>query len=134
MDLRPTAAAPVQAPGRAPPWTYVWWAATGALVSLGAVSLLTIGVFLLAGAAVLLVVGVALPHVRSGGHVGALSGLSVAPLYLAWLNRQGPGTVCEATRDVTECRDLWSPWPFLAVGLGLLVVAVAVSVRVGLRR
>jgi hypothetical protein len=134
MDLRTSTHPPVTAPRRPASWTYVWWAATGALMSLGVASLLTVGIFLLAGTAVLLVVGLSLTPVRRGGHVGALAGLSVAPLYLAWLNRQGPGTVCEAVRDGTRCEDLWSPWPFLAAGLVFLAVAAAVGVRAGHRR
>jgi hypothetical protein len=70
------------------------------------------------------------------GHVGLLAGLSVTPLYLAWLNRHGPGTVCKSYgRDGSSCEDQWSPWPFLAVALVLLAVAVvAVVVGVQARR
>lgn len=129
MSLRNEDRTAARASGRPAPWTYLWWAATGALIGFGVVSLLTIGVFLLAGAAVLLVAGFSLPAARKGGHVGALAGASLAPLYIAWLNRQGPGTVCEALRDGTRCEDQWSPWPFLAAGLALLAVAVGVGVR-----
>jgi hypothetical protein len=134
MNMQAITHPSVTVPGRPAPWTYGWWAATGALMSLGVVSLLSIGLFLLAGTAVLLIVGLSLAPVRRGGHVGALAGMSVAPLYLAWLNRQGPGTVCEAVQDGTRCEDLWAPWPFLAVGLVLLAMAVAIGVLAGRRQ
>ena len=130
MVLRSETHAAATASRRPAPWTYLWWAATGALVSLGVVSLLTIGIFLLAGAALLVVAGCSLAATRNGGHVGALAGASVAPLYIAWLNRHGPGTFCEPLGvDGTHCGEQWSPWPFLAVGLALLAVAVTVAVR-----
>ena len=55
-------------------------------------------------------------------------GLFVLPLpvlYVAYLNRAGPGTICTTVAGGQECHDEWSPWPWLAVGVILFVVGVA---------
>lgn len=92
------------------------WATIGALGSLGVAGLASIGLFLLAGAAVVAVVALAVPALRPPCMPGFLVGLSTAPLYIAWLNRGGPGRVCTTTVDSMTCTDQWSPWPFVAVG------------------
>jgi hypothetical protein len=65
---------------------------------------------------------------------GFLLGLSTAPLYIAWLNRGGPGLVCTTTADSVACTDQWSPWPFVALGVlfaGAGVVLLGVTRRRG---
>ncbi|PJI86724.1 hypothetical protein [Luteimicrobium subarcticum] len=57
-----------------------------------------------------------------------VSGLGVVPLYVAWLNRGGPGDVCHA--GGTACTEAMNPWPWAAAGvllvaLGVLLVVVA---------
>ena len=113
----------------ASPWVLtLWWGAIGALVSFGVAGLASIGPFLLAGAAVLVGIAVAEPALRRPCVPGLLVGLSIAPLYIAWLNRSGPGLVCTTSARSSSCLDQWSPWPFVATGvllaaggLGLLV-------------
>ena len=63
---------------------------------------------------------------------GLLVGLSTAPLYIAWLNRDGPGLVCTTTADSMSCSDQWSPWPFVA--LGVLFAGAGVALLVVSRR
>jgi len=104
----------------------------GALGAFGVAGLATVGLFLLALAAVLAAVGLAVPGLRRPSVPGLLVGLSVAPLYIAWLNRGGPGTVCSTTVDTVACTDAWSPWPFLAVGL--LLAGAGAALLVGARR
>ncbi|GAA4130061.1 hypothetical protein GCM10022215_43360 [Nocardioides fonticola] len=124
-DIAPSA--PRRHPGRL--WPHAWWAIVGTMWALGVVSLLTIGVVLVIAASGLGLLGLAIPRTRHAGHLGGLAGLAAAPLTLAWLNREGPGTVCHTSGDVTDCEELWSPWPFVAVALALVVAAVVLVDR-----
>lgn len=100
------------------PWlSTLAWAVVGALGAFGIAGLASIGVFLLAGAALVAAVALSIPALRPPCMPGFLVGLSTAPLYIAWLNRDGPGLVCTTTPDSMSCADQWSPWPFVALGL-----------------
>jgi len=100
----------------------------GALVAFGVAGLATIGLFLLALAAVLVALALVVPSLRPPSVPGLLVGLSTAPLYIAWLNRDGPGLVCTTTADSMSCSDQWSPWPFVAVGVLFAGAGVALLV------
>ncbi|HYN67809.1 MAG TPA: hypothetical protein VES93_13045 [Ornithinibacter sp.] len=115
----------------ASPWVLtLWWGAIGALASFGVAGLASIGLFLLVGAAVLLGVALAVPELRRPCVPGLLVGLSIAPLYIAWLNRSGPGLVCTTTSDQSSsCVDQWSPWPFVATGVLLAVGGLGLLVH-----
>ena len=106
----------------------------GALVAFGVAGLATIGLFLLALAAVLVALALVVPSLRPPSVPGLLVGLSTAPLYIAWLNRSGPGTVCTTTADSTSCTDQWSPWPLMAVGLLLAGAGVTLLLMARRRR
>jgi len=94
------------------PWHYVLWLLVGALGGLGVLSLLTIGPLLLLATGALTVLCVVLRLLNRS--ITALpAGLAVPVLYLAWLNRGGPGDVC----DANGCTGEWSPWPFVAVAV-----------------
>ena len=114
--------------GRQSPWAATWWLFAGTLVGLGAVSLLTIGPVLLLAGAVTVTVGCASRRLRGRSAVVAVAGLAIPVLYVAWLNRSGPGTVCEVTSTTSSCVEEWSPWPFVGVAV-LLVVACALVLR-----
>jgi hypothetical protein len=113
-------------------WAYAWWVVTGALLGLGFASILTIGLLLLLVGFVLAVVGVLLGPLRNHSAAVVPGGLGVAALYLAWLNRGGPGRVCETTDTSRSCVEEWSPWPFLVVAL-LLIAATVFLVRLARR-
>ncbi len=113
---------------------YLWWLAGGALLGLGMVGLLTIGVFLLPLAIALIAVGLLWSPLRNQSAVALVGGLAATPLYLAWLNREGPGRVCETIKDVNSCSEQWSPWPFVAVALILLLLTVCAGAMVTTRR
>ena len=108
---------------------WVWWTLVGALTGLGIVGILTIGPVVLAVAAVLAGVALLMPRARNGSAYMVIAGAAAAPLTLAWLNRQGPGTVCRTSGSEQACIDQWSPWPFLAVGLVLMVGGVLLTTR-----
>ncbi len=104
-----------------------WWAVTGTLIGFGIAGVATIGVYLIPVAMVLALIGIVRYRDRSA--IALVGGLAVAPLYIAWLNRNGPGTVCRTVGGTTECADQWSPWPFVAVGLTLLIISLVVSAK-----
>lgn len=105
---------------------YGWWVVVGAVLGFGVAGLLTIGIFVLPVGLVLAAVGARQPALRTRAVGGVLAGVGLVGLYLAWLNRGGPGTVCHTTATSSECADRWSPWPFVAVAVLLMVTSVAV--------
>lgn len=109
-----------------------YWMLVGALVTFGLAAMLTIGVLLLAAAAGLAILGARLAVDRRLSPA-ALIGGAAAPLYIAWLNRRGPGVICEAIEGGVQCTQEASPWPFVGGGVVLVTLGV-VFVRSGLRR
>jgi len=109
---------------------FVGWVAIGGCVLIALLTPFTIGwaaaLAAVAGTLALLV----WPAGRSAAAFGALSGAGAVPLYVAWLNRHGPGEVCTASAVSSHCVDEWSPWGWLVVGVALVaggVVAFAVA-------
>jgi hypothetical protein len=98
-------------------------------LGLGIAALLSIGIVLLALAGVLASVGALVPALRGRGMLAIPAGVGLAPLYLAWLNRDGPGTVCESTPTMTKCEEEWSPWPFVVVAALFVVTSVILARR-----
>ena len=113
--------------GRAAPVAWIWWVVTGAAIGVGIVGLLTIGGLFLVLGLVMAVAGAAMRWTHNRSVFMAVAGASAGPLTLAWLNRNGPGTVCETSGDVTACIEQWSPWPFLVVAVVLISVGVALA-------
>jgi hypothetical protein len=106
---------------------FVGWCVAGAGLCLGILSILTIGPFVLL--VTLMLCGFLLYRVDFGwGMAGLLAGSAVPLMYLAWLNRGGPGTVCTGDSRAMSCGDEWSPWPFLVVAVALVVAGVAMFV------
>lgn len=117
------------------PWAGVaWWTLVGALAGFVVLALLSVGVFVAPLVVLLGAGGLVSARLRRGIAPGLLLGLSTAPLWLVWLNRAGPGTVCATTATSQTCSDQLSPWPLLALGLVLAaagLVLVARAVRAG---
>lgn len=65
------------------------------------------------------------------GLAGVMAGLALPVLYVAWLNRGGPGEVCRVRGDGQACVDAWSPWPFLGAAL-VCLAAACLLLRLGL--
>jgi hypothetical protein len=76
-------------------WMYAWWTIVGTLLGLGIAGLLTIGLILVPLGMSLALIGVLVPALRNRSAALLLAGLGVSVLYLAWLNKGGPGVVCE---------------------------------------
>jgi hypothetical protein len=108
----------------------VWftaWLLVGAGFAVGIVGIASIGLFVLPLAVLATVLLVRRQHVPSG-LPGLISGLAVPLLYVAYLNRAGPGSICTTVTGGQECNDEWSPWPWLAVGVILFVLGVVVFI------
>lgn len=58
---------------------------------------------------------------------GILLGISILAFLIAYLSRHGPGEVCTAHTGnaCTGSEERWSPWPFVAVGVIMVVGGVA---------
>jgi hypothetical protein len=103
------------------------WIAVGAGVIAGALMVLTIGPFVLLATAGLAAVLVRYVGVRLAWP-GLLAGAGLLPLYVAYLNRGGPGMVCATTPTGGSCTQEWSPWPWVGAGLCLVGAGVAMGV------
>jgi hypothetical protein len=99
---------------------FVVWAAVGAAAALGSVSL---GPLVVIPAAVVAVVMLMNPAIRQSAF-GLLSGAGVLLLYVAYVQRHGPGTTCWHRGTVTGCDEHLNPIPWLV--LGVLFVAAGV--------
>jgi len=115
-----------------PWWAYPLWLVAGGLWGLGFLSILTIGVYVMFAALIVTVVALLLLHGPNRTTFLALSGLGLAPLYLALLNWGGP-TTCPASGSGSagdaglSCVEKGSPYPWLVVGLLLVVVGILVA-------
>jgi hypothetical protein len=89
-------------------------------------ALLSIGIFVapfvvLAGSALLS---------RERGRTAAtalICGPALPLLFVAWLNRDGPGDICTTTATSQACVEEWSPWPWLVAAIWFIAGGVVVS-------
>lgn len=110
------------------PAAFAAWVVAGAGLCLGVLTMLTIGPFVLL--ATLVLCGLLLWRPGFGlGMTGGVTGAAVPVLWVAWLNRHGPGTFCTHTTNGTSCSDEWTPWPFLLLAVVLAFGGVVIFVR-----
>ena len=112
-----TEPAPSQPTTPAPALTglrWVWftaWLIIGAGYALSLLGAASIGLLVLP-LPVLATILLARRQHASSGLPGLISGLGIPLLYVAYLNRAGPGTICTTiTGGGQECAGEWSPWP-----------------------
>ena len=114
------APAPPQKPRSHLPW-FLAWVGVGIGFALG-VSVL--GVFALPLALVATVLLIVFHH-GDRSALGILVGVGALSLYVAYLQRKGPGTVYWHTRTASGSDQYLDPRPWLVVGIILVVVGVA---------
>jgi hypothetical protein len=113
---------------RPPAWAYLWWFAVGALLVFGFLAQFTIGApFFLLGV-VLAIAGAAIPATRSLAVTAVPAGFALPALYIAWLNRDGPGMVCTTTATGGSCEEQWNPWPWVIASVLLIALSVGLAV------
>lgn len=101
------------------------WALFGAAAAFGLVILGFLGVLPLLVAVWLLANR---PAFR-GSAFGALSGAGAVYLYVAFVQRRGPGTVCWHTATASGCDQYLNPWPWLVAGAVLVLVGLIAFAR-----
>ncbi|WP_146844173.1 hypothetical protein [Cellulomonas terrae] len=108
---------------------FLGWALLGAGVGAGLGLGIPGGLFV---ALALVLVG-GLLVVRQGlrpAQLGVVTGLAALPFALAWLNRRGPGPFCSGgVTGASACVVQSNPWPYVLVGVALVVVGVVLFVR-----
>jgi hypothetical protein len=101
------------------------WALVGSAAALGLVSL---GPILAAPVFVIAVLMRSRPEIRRSAF-GLLSGAGALLLYVAWVQRAGPGTTCWQTQTASGCDQHLNPLPWLVVGIALFVGGIAAHAR-----
>jgi hypothetical protein len=109
-----------------PTWAaFTAWAVLGVVAGFSAVSFPT-------GLIVPIILGVAVSRVRPASRrswTGALTGAGGVCLFVAFVQRRGPGTVCWHTATASGCDDYLDPLPWLVVGVALVAAGLVLHVR-----
>jgi hypothetical protein len=104
-----------------PTWTgFVLWVLAGAGLALATISF---SVLILVAVAIAVVV-LATRRTFVPSAFGLVTGAGVLAMYVAFVQRRGPGTVCWQTATASGCDDYLNPWPWLVFGLVLVCVGM----------
>src|SRR6266487_6260892 len=101
------------------------WALLGSAAALAAVSL---GPILAAPVVVIGWLMGSRPSARRSAF-GLLSGAGALLLYVAWVQRAGPGTTCWHTQTASGCDQHLNPLPWLVAGVALVVAGFVAHAR-----
>jgi hypothetical protein len=99
------------------------WAVFGAATAFGTVSFPTL-------AFLLIIIGGSMAAFRPAlrrSWIGAMAGAGALYMYVAYVQRRGPGTVCWHTATASGCDQYLNPWPWLVVGVALVVTGLVVQ-------
>jgi len=106
---------------RSPTWAgFVAWALVGGLFGFASISFIVIAFI---PAIVILILAITRKNLVPSGW-GALAGLGVVPLLVAYIQRKGPGTVCWQSGTASGCDDYLNPWPWLIAGVVMVAIGV----------
>ncbi len=115
-----------QLAGRSGGWGWFFvWALLGSAAALSTVSL---GPLLLLPVALFGVFLGTRPGVRRSAF-GLLTGAGALLVYVAWVQRDGPGTTCWHTATASGCDQHLNPLPWLIAGAALVVAGFVAHVR-----
>jgi hypothetical protein len=108
---------------------FIVWAFVGAAFVFGSLSFIL--PFLIVG---ILAVLVALAFARrnpsfSRAWSGVGTGSGAVLLFVAWVQRRGPGWVCWHTATASGCDQYSNPWPWFLVGLMFVVLSLIAFFR-----
>jgi hypothetical protein len=95
------------------------WVVVGCALALGVVSF-ALGPLVLIPAVVVAVLMIRKPSARRGAH-GVLIGIGVLLVFIAYVNRDGPGTTCWQDGSTSGCDQHLNPLPWLVLGLAFVV-------------
>jgi hypothetical protein len=101
------------------------WAAVGCALALSAVSL---GVLAFAPAALVGGVMWSRPAARRSAF-GVLSGIGLLLVYVAWVQRAGPGTTCWHSGSSSGCDQHLDPLPWAVGGLAFFLGGIVAQAR-----
>jgi hypothetical protein len=104
------------------------WALIGAVTALLSIS--SLGPILVAPVLLVAYLMASRPGILRSGF-GFLSGAGVLLLYVAWVQRDGPGTTCWHTQTASGCEQHLNPLPWLLAGIVLFVGGIAAHARRG---
>jgi hypothetical protein len=62
---------------------------------------------------------------------GLLTGVGVLLLYVAWVQRAGPGTTCWQTATGSRCDEHLNPLPWLVAGIATFIGGIVGHTRQG---
>jgi hypothetical protein len=108
----------------------LWFWAWTIVGAIGAVGLVSLGPIALGPA---LILGGALSTSQSARRSGwgLLAGAGLLSLFVAYIQRQGPGTTCWHTATAGGCDQHLNPTPWLVIGLLLFIGAIVLQQRRG---
>jgi hypothetical protein len=95
------------------------WVVVGCGLALGTVSL-ALGPLVLIPAALAAVLLIRRPAARSSAY-GAPIGVGLLLLFVAYVNREGPGTTCWQHGTTSGCGEHLNPLPWLLLGVAFVV-------------
>lgn len=98
------------------------WAVVGVGLGFG---ISVIGLVAIPASGLVAIVLLSRPRLRASAY-GVLVGIGIPLLAVAYMNREGPGTVChsfDAGRGV-QCDDLYDPRKWAAIGLAFVVAGL----------
>jgi hypothetical protein len=88
----------------------------------------SLGVLLLGPVAVAWALMASRPTIRRSA-LGLLSGAGALLLYIAWVQRAGPGTTCWHTATASGCDEHLNPLPWLLAGVAMFGGGIVAHAR-----